>query len=209
MTCNKCNQIFTRQGLKRHTKICTGKTKVFDCPECGQLCSSPNNVKKHQEEEHEWETVRSKEVCKHWRRGNCWKGTSCLYSHVGKQQENSSEITNNNTTKRVPACGNGASCEWLLKGVCSFFHPRVGVQKPWAGKDGRQKARSQDRRQGQSIPNRNQAQPNRQLGRIPCRFDGRCEKIPNCPFLHSLQDFPVFQGRRNPVYGRNINQRRN
>ena len=90
-TCDKCNQIFTGQGLKRHIKTCKGKT--FDCPECGELCSSPNNVKKHQEKEHEWETVRSREVCKHWRRGNCWKGTSCLFSHVGQQQGNSSETT--------------------------------------------------------------------------------------------------------------------
>ena len=205
MKCDKCNQLFTRQGLKRHMKICQGKT--FDCPECGELCSSLSNVKKHQEKEHEWETVRSREVCKHWRRGNCWKGTSCLYSHVGQQQENTLKSTSQSTTKRVPACGNGSSCDWLRKGVCSYFHPRVGVQKPWARKDGRQKTQSQDRQQGQ--PSRNQAQTNRQITRIPCRFDGRCEKIPNCPFIHSLQDFPVFQGRRNPAIRRGSNQRRN
>ena len=203
-TCTKCQQIFTNQGLKRHIKSCTGPKKKYYCSECGEQCNSPNDVKKHQSEEHDWETAKSKEVCKHWRKGNCWKGPTCKFSHVGYQNK-TSDTTSKTTTRRVPACGNGISCEWLRKGACSFFHPRVGVQKPWANQDGRLKAKNQ----GTSQPIRNQTKFRGQSDRLPCRFDGRCEKVPNCPFLHSLQDFPLLQGKRNPGIQRDPNQRRN
>ena len=166
------------------------------------------------------EVVKSKEVCFHWRRGHCSKGDSCRFSHVGHQKDN---ITG--TTKRTPACSNGSGCEWLKKGSCSFFHPRVGVQRPWVSKEGgsraqgdRQESRSQggrqemrgqggrgqgghqaDRGQGGRQEDRSQEQPTRNLiqpDRLKCRFDGRCERIPNCPFIHSLEDFPLLQGRR-------------
>ena len=170
------------------------------------------------------EVVKSKEVCFHWRRGHCSKGDRCRFSHVGLQKKDSTE-----TKKRTPACSNGSACEWLKKGSCSFFHPRVGVQRPWVSKDresrvqggrqegrsqggrqegrsqgGRQEGRSQGvrqegRSQGGQQKDRSPQQPSRNLiqpDRLKCRFDGRCERIPNCPFLHSLEDFPLLQGRR-------------
>ena len=209
--CNKCDAKLTIQGLRRHKPTCHGK-KEFDCPDCGMIFSSNNGVKKHQDEEHKMETVRSREVCFHWRRGNCVKGNLCRFSHVGSQNHSRTIHTNTPNT-RVPLCKNGASCDWLAKGSCSYFHPRIGVQKPWTHKDNGQGGRQDRDSRSRQQPSRNQTQHGgRSFGqdnRPACKFDGRCEKIPNCPDIHSMQVFPVFQGRRNTTGMRNQGWRRN
>ena len=192
----------------------------------------------------------------------------CGFSHVGKQNHTES-VTTNKTSARVPACSNGPSCEYLARGSCSYFHPRVGVQKPWvknktqggwqqtrtqggrqqtrvqggrqeaAAQGGRQEAAAQGGRQeavaqggqqqtraqggpqqtgAQGDPQQTWAQggPKRALiqpDRAQCHYDGRCERIPNCPYIHSMEDFPPLQGRRNPAPQvprgrRNLNQKR-
>ena len=108
------------------------------------------------------ENVNSRIVCKWWRKGQC-NNTKCTYAHVGHQDKNSYSDTTSNKSTRVPACRNGVSCEWLKKGRCSFFHQRVGAQKPLnkntrgqeprgleirGHENRRQESRSQDRRQG-------------------------------------------------------------
>ena len=125
--CDKCDKLFTRNGIQRHRGSCHGPQE-FDCTECGQIFQTAKGVKEHKEHDHEMERVKSRVVCRHWRKGNCLKGTSCNFSHVGHQNGSSSTTQNRS---RVPACNNGPSCEWLQKGKCSYFHPRVGVQKPW------------------------------------------------------------------------------
>ena len=221
--CLKCNQEFTRNGLKRHTASCQGQDKDFDCPECGELFKTTIGLKKHQDNNHKMQQVKSRVVCKHWRKGNCVKGDLCGFSHVGHQGNSRSATTAERST-RVPACKNGPTCEWLQKGSCSYFHPNVGVQKPWVRKDfrlaggqaSRQEALGQSGRQGglQNARNNkaNQIQQNRQRtvqpDREQCKFDGRCERIPNCPFIHSLEDFPILQRRTNHVERRNPNQKK-
>ena len=272
--CNKCNESFTSQGIKRHKQNCHGVNKYIECAECGEMCRGQNTLKKHTDKEHPMDVVRSKEVCHHWRRGHCEKGERCLFSHVGHQNNPAAP-----KRAKVPVCSNGSDCDWLRKGICSYFHPRIGVQKPWLnkkeshepriqggrqeatgqrgrqeargqggrqearsqggrqnvrgqggrqearsqggrqevrGQGGRQEARSQGGRQdtrGQggrqesrsqgsrqearsqvNIPRRNLIQPDR----LDCKFDGRCERIPNCPWIHSMEDFPpLVGGRRN------------
>ena len=88
------------------------------------------------------QVVESKEVCFHWRRGHCFKGDTCRFSHVGHQKQD-----NTRNSKRTPACSNGSNCEWLSKGSFSFFHPRVGVQMPWVSKDRESRAQG-DRQEG-------------------------------------------------------------
>ena len=127
--CSKCTQLFTRQGIKRHQTKCLGLQKDYDCPECGQFFTSTKDVRTHHQEEHQMERVKSREICYHWRRGRCDRGDACRFSHAGRQESNGSEITRKNNT--VPACKNGSSCEWLRNGKCSYFHTKVGVQKPW------------------------------------------------------------------------------
>ena len=209
--CSNCNKNFTDNGLKRHQQNCHGASKKFDCPECGMILESSKDVKTHRDVEHEYVPVKSRVVCRHWRRGNCLKGDRCGFSHVGKQSSNEKESTSRTTTK-VPECSNGPSCDWLARGCCSYFHPRVGVQKPWVKRD-RQDSRSQNnfssRQEKRSGPNADQNKAGKQSNRPTCKYDGRCDRIPNCPDMHYQEDFPQFQGRRNPMTRRNQNQRRN
>ena len=76
-----------------------------------------------------------------------------------------------------------------------------------AGRQGGPRARPGDEagRQEDRQPQRSIIQPDR----LPCRFDGRCERIPNCPYIHSMEDFPPLQRREKPVRRMNQNQRRN
>ena len=99
--CNKCNLKFTIQGLRRHKPMCHGNKKEFDCPDCGMIFTSTNDVKKHQDEDHKMEAVRSREVCFHWRRGNCFKGDSCRFSHVGRQNLSGTIPTNTTNTQQT------------------------------------------------------------------------------------------------------------
>ena len=159
--CYKCSEMFTYQGLKRHKLNCHQGTEEHECPVCGEVFQSSNAVKKHEDKEHPMEVVKSKEVCFHWRRGHCSKGDRCRFSHVGHQNKDTTK-----TTKRTPACSNGSACEWLKKGSCSFFHPRVGVQRPWVSKDRGSRAQG-DRQEGRSQGGRQEirGQGGRQEGR--------------------------------------------
>ena len=76
--CNKCNKNFTKLGLMRHQPDCHG-TEV---PECSEMFTKPNALKKHKDEEHKMEIVKSKDICYHWRRGHCIKGNECQFSHA-------------------------------------------------------------------------------------------------------------------------------
>ena len=179
-----------------------------DCPECGEIYKSNVAMKKHYDTNHKWENANAREVCKWWRMGRC-NNINCKYAHVGNQQRKSSEFKNTKETKAAEY-KNGNRCEWLDKGKCSFFHKGVGIQKPWVNKDRNHEERRQEpmhrplnREQGLPEGSR---QPNQRRqfssrrrdrsGQSDCRFDGRCERLPNCPYFHSLQNFPLFQGQR-------------
>ena len=69
---------------------------------------------------------------------------------------------------------------------------------------GRQESRAQGGRQETRLQ-QTMVQPDREQ----CRFYGRCERIPNCPFIHSMEDFPPLQTRKKVVVRRSINKRRN
>ena len=208
------------------------------------------------------------------------RGQNALKKHTDKEHP---IVVGASKRTKDPVCNNGSDCDWLRRGICSYFHPRIGVQKPWLnnkvrqesrtqggrqeargqggrqdsrtqggrqesrtqgglqeiwGQGGRQESRTQGGRQesrtqggrqdsrtqggrqesrtqggrqeargqggrqesrGQvNIPRRNLIQPDR----LDCKFDGRCERIPNCPWIHSLEDFPPLQGGK-----RNIQRR--
>ena len=82
--CDNCQQVFTNFALKRHQPDCHCKTEDHDCPECGQMFSSNNAMRKHYDNAHKMEPVVSRVVCKQWRKGNCSKGNKCGYCHIGK-----------------------------------------------------------------------------------------------------------------------------
>ena len=185
--CHKCHDKFTRFGIKRHTDTCKeAQNNVYACSMCAHRGSSIQEVKKHQADTHSDEVIEvSKEVCKHWRKGNCFKGNNCLYSHVGYQQKvNSNDTPKQNTNSWTPVCRHGEGCSWLSRGNCRYFHKGVGVQKPASGKSiirpslpqGRQDSRKQKM----------------------CHFDRKCTNT-MCQFKHSSdKGFPQQRGQNRP-----------
>ena len=220
--CNNCQKVFNTFAMRRHKEHCHEK-QMFDCPECGQMCDSALEVKKHYDAQHKMEPVRSKEVCKHCRKGHCFKGDQCNFAHVGHQNVRDSRDTRENNT-RVPACKHGSNCDWLKRGACSYFHRGIGVQKPWA-KNNRERGHALDERQ----PSRNQTQPWRQFEGRSKRYnnsEGRGERYNNsegggerssrdpegerphnCPCVNSIEDFPILRGERQSTQN-NHNQNR-
>ena len=144
--------------------------------------------------------MKSRAICKHWKKGRCTKGDFCGFSHTGHQSKNQSPTTERNSTK-LAACRNGSACDcdcdWLKKGKCNFFHVQVkgqGGHKESQALGGRQASRAQGG--GQEGQAQGAHKKISQPDRAQCQFDGRCERIPNCPYIHSLEDFPLLQGRK-------------
>ena len=211
--CNNCSKSLNNFAMRRHKEKCHAEQR-FDCPECGQMYNSAIDVKRHYDAEHKMEAVRSKEVCKHWRRGHCKKGDQCDYSHVGHQ--NSRESRNTSETTMVPACKHGSSCEWLKKGICSYFHRGVGVQRPWKiinrseGGNGRFNQRSEG---GNERFNQRSERFNQHSEGGNERFnqhsEGGNERSHNCPCINSLEDFPIMRRERQRTQQNPQNKRRN
>ena len=98
---------------------------------CELICKSKADLIRHERLEHEeMEQEVSREVCPHYRRGNCYKGDNCNKSHVGYQHETASKSTSQRSSSWTPACNKGEGCSWLARGACKFFHRGVGVQRP-------------------------------------------------------------------------------
>ena len=140
---------------------------------------------------------KSKEVCYHWRRGFCKRGSTCGYSHVGIQD---TPRAVDKSTKTTP-CRNGPMCTFLARGRCNFDHHKAD--------------RHQDQvRQGNTsnrTHNRGTVQGRNQQDRRPlCRYQGDCDRVPNCPNIHNTADFPQYnrsQGfQRTNRRGNNRNQ---
>ena len=158
------------------------------CKKCEEIVSN-NEMNKHNEtcgrsvSEAGQIQEKSNIVCKHWRRGHCNMGNECMFSHVGYQKTPSVENQSTGSTRK--ACRNGPSCSYLARGKCNFQHhnnnKHQGVQQAWKSTE-RGPQRSQ------------QVQGN---GRQQCKFGARCNRVINCPNLHSAKDFPQY----------NINQR--
>lgn len=80
----------------------------------------------------------------------------------------------------TPKCRNGPSCRYLFSGVCSFFHPGFGVQNP--------------------LPEPTKSKVE-QSGRSWCADFEDCSRVPNCPNLHSTEDFPKLVKTNKPPLG--------
>ena len=93
VSCNNCSQTYTRYGMERHRNQCHKSTRNFKCKECGLLANTENDLKKHMNNEHSEFQEVSKEVCYHYKQGNCFKGDRCKFSHVGYQKRNESSST--------------------------------------------------------------------------------------------------------------------
>ena len=190
--CNKCEKKFARWGSKRHK--CQPQ-KEFNCTICGAVGRSINDMKKHINEVHGRQQEKSKEVCRHYRNGNCLKGQSCKFSHVGFVRNNSQQTSSQVNIPKTTTCRHENNCSWLARGLCSFFHPGIGVQKP--RQQGNQQIpalnpnsmRSQETRQVQQSQNR--------AGRPQCWFAERCNRGPSCSYDHqSLEGFQLVERKQ-------------
>ena len=131
---------------------------------------------------------KSMEVCKHWRRGRCQWGNQCNFSHVGHQDVPTSDHQSTRSASKI--CWNGPSCSHLARGKCNFEHHRDNNHQ--------QRTHNQPRVQqvqGRRSEGQNERSPRVQNERSPraqCKWGGQCNRVPNCPHLHSLQDFPLY-----------------
>ena len=185
--CSKCQQIFTRFGIKRHVENChkSTSTKLYSCSVCAKRSKSAEDIKKHQQTDHVEQFEVSKEVCKHYRRGHCFKGSSCQFSHVGFQNRTSSDSTTKKSTQSnwTAACKHGDSCSWMEKGSCRFFHKGVGVQMPARGTSGDSQGQQSTNKRGTKL----------------CRYNERCYNKSTCGFKHTdVQDFPTPTRQQRP-----------
>ena len=191
--CPDCRNTFlTRKALKshmsKHKKKCIEKATKYACSNCKMIIHNETELQNHERRctgEVQHGKVRSNIVCKHWRRGNCTRGDSCGFSHVGHQSTESSEHNSTKSTEYTQACKHGLACSWLAKGICSYFHQNVGVQKPWITKNKTEKPQNIQPQKGHSF---SQASV-----RPVCKFGARCTKVPDCTFLHLMADFPTLQ----------------
>lgn len=126
--CNKCKKRLVKWGSKRH--ICQAPKKLLSCNICERVFKTNDQVKKHVANEHKSKQDKTKIVCRHYRNGNCHKGSRCEYSHVGFVKNISKLEQNSSSTQKVSTCRHGDTCSWLARGVCAFYHRGVGVQKP-------------------------------------------------------------------------------
>ena len=173
------------EALINHMKRAHFGNQRKVCNMCSEILNANDNMKKHNETcGRVSQPIRNKEkspvVCKHWRRGKCDRGTTCNFSHVGRQDPPRQEYQS--TDKTIIPCRNGPSCSFLARSKCDFGHHMTRSHQV-----------EQERRQWQSQGRpRTSHRSRHQEERIKCRFGAQCDKVPNCPFLHSMEDFPQY-----------------
>ena len=115
-------------SIAKHMKTSHFGSKRSVCQKCGEIIDLNEGTKKHMEKcssdksNRVGENIRekSKEVCKHWRRGRYKRGIQCNFSHVGRQD--SISPNNQATQKATEDCHKGPSCLFLARGWCKFEH---------------------------------------------------------------------------------------
>jgi hypothetical protein len=200
--CDKsyCQKKFvSSQALKNHMKTSHFGNQRFVCNKCEEILNTNHNLKKHSEVCGKAKTIkateRSLEVCKHWRRGRCHWGSQCNFSHVGRQD---TPISEHQSTSGAPqACWNGPSCTHLARGKCRFQHQESHGR--WQEVQGRRQE-VQGRRQEvqgrrQDSQGRRQNLQGARSQRAQCIWGRDCNRVPNCPHLHSLRDFPQYSNQ--------------
>ena len=181
-------EFISTAALEKHIKSSHFGNQRSACNKCGEMLSINKHMKRHIESCGK-DVEKSNEVCKHWKRGHCNMGNQCLFSHVGHQ--NAPREKSNTTQNTTVICRNGPSCSFLARGKCIFKHHNTNNHYS------RPQGREQQRQDG---------------GRQRCRFGADCDRVINCPNLHSDQDFPQYskkQGFRKTNQNNSRNNNRN
>ena len=139
--CPSCKNSFTKDTLKIHTdkgKCRPGGGKLV-CTECKAICISDEDLRSHMRQDHD--DVRARQVCIHYRKGNCRRGDICPYAHVGHQDSIPVRSSTTSMSPTTKPCRNGENCVWKSRGRCNFYHKEVGVQAPQPARHPPQPAR--------------------------------------------------------------------
>ena len=164
-------------ALAKHIKNSHFGHQRFVCNKCDEILDNNNGLKKHMETCSKEVSEKIMEVCKHWKKGKCHWGTQCRFSHVGHQDKTSPVEKSTNNARM--ACRNGLACSYLARGRCNFAHH---MTKSHYSREHQGTRHNQSTGQGQ-MQNDN---------RHPCKFGRNCDQVPNCAFIHSLEDFPRY-----------------
>ena len=167
--CDMCDSEFTAQfQLRQHKTKKHANINVHtssNCLYCGQIFTYDEDLKNHLENCDGGFSSVKSKECHYYNRGGCRRGDACRFTHIKQRDE-----------RIYPECRNGPRCRYMASGVCNFFHAGVGIQNPRHQEDPQQSSSEQE-------------------GRKFCRFLEDCSRVPNCPFLHSEQDFPRLPRR--------------
>ena len=177
--CDVCKHSFDAKAkLRIHVEKNHAKGGSFKCENCGKVFTTQHDRKEHMDKCNQgFETIKT-QSCRFYANGICIKGDSCSFLHQPNHQPNYST---------TPHCRNGLRCGYFANGVCSFFHPGVGVQRPRLSTSSGYK----------SSINQQMFENNHRQNRGWCRFLEDCTRVPNCPFIHHEEDFPPL-GQNNP-----------
>ena len=180
--CVRCKKNFNKDDLKKHNQngSCTQQNKNIICRNCNAVCISQADLRKHMKDDHDEEN--SREVCKHWKAGNCFKGDQCKFAHVGHR---SGQVLNSTRRDSMAPCRNGRECAWLQRGRCNFGHSEQRSQ-------GHSEQRSQGMRQSQEGRSGNQIRSEQM-----CWLNQNCTRN-FCRYKHTtVTDFPNLTMNQN------------
>ena len=174
-----CNKEFvSTAALAKHMKSSHIDKQRSVCTNCGEIINMNKTMKSHTDicgKKVTNSNEKSREVCRHWRRGKCNRGQGCNFSHVGQQDISGSQ--SQSAARAQEPCRNGPSCSYLAKGRCKFDHHKAPMHINRA---------PQQPRSNQQRGLRQQAE------RTQCRFGANCDRVVNCPHLHNIEDFPMY-----------------
>ena len=201
--CDKCDSTFKEaHQLRTHKEKKHTKMNQFKCDKCHYTFQDMHHLRIHKEKKH-IATCMTCERC-----GEIFKIRNEFETHRNTCDVGFKEVRNNKecyyfkkgscfrgdtcTYKHEPQgptireCRNGTNCRYLRNGVCCFFHRGVGVQSP----------------RSNCFETTNIASDESW-----CKFNPNCNRIPNCPYLHSNQDFPKLPKiAKPPFWHQNIAQ---
>ena len=183
-SCSKCPLTFSKkEGLEHHTRVdhkpAQPESNTIECGECGIKGVSGEQMNQHMVRVHGqgFKPVKAQQ-CRYFKtRRGCDKGDACPFSHGGRGGAPAGQGED-----RREECRHGRQCTYQQRPQgCKFRHSEPGSRQP--------------------LPRHQQQQHRGEPARRRIRCDNRmedCPKVPNCPFVHSMEEFPTLQAAQAP-----------